>query len=220
MTGAQNQALTPARDWLNMELETLTRQGNEHDAVAEPKPTSRNRLGQNVAILGTAHALPAKIIANDVFTASGAVTDDWIMARTGIRERRQAGPNEHASVLGTQAALSAMAQAGIGAADLDAIICTTVTPEMLLPSTACQIQAHLGAKKAAAFDLVAACSGFLYGAWVARGLLAASDKPQNILWRTSITSLASSRAPVSKLRCYSATVRRRQFSAMYPTGRS
>ncbi len=164
-----------------MELDTLIRSGDNHETLVDQQPKPQNRLVQNVAILGTAHALPKKIIGNDVFTASGDVSDEWIMARTGIRERRQAGPDEHASILGTQAARSAMDQAGIGAADLDAIICTTVTPEMLLPSTACQIQAHLGAKKAAAFDLVAACSGFLYGAWVARGLLAASSKPQNIL---------------------------------------
>jgi 3-oxoacyl-[acyl-carrier-protein] synthase III len=160
-----------------MELETLVRPGEGSDTLIGGAPKSTNRLRQNVAILGTAHVLPEKIIPNEVFTASGAVTHDWIMARTGISERRQAGPNDHASVLSTQA----MAQAKIGAEDLNAIICTTVTPEMLLPSTACQIQAHLGATKAAAFDLVAACSGFLYGAWVARGLLAASDKQQNIL---------------------------------------
>ncbi len=164
-----------------MELDTTIRSGEDHEIVSEEKRTARNSLRQNVAILGTAHALPKKVIGNDAFIASGAVTDEWIMARTGIRERRQAGPDEHASILGTQASRSAMDQAGITAADLDVIICTTVTPEMLLPSTACQIQAHLGAKKAAAFDLVAACSGFLYGAWVARGLLAASSKPQNIL---------------------------------------
>ena len=164
-----------------MELETTIRSGEVLDTVAEHQPVPSRRQGLNVAILGTAHALPQKIIGNDTFTASGAVTDEWIMARTGIRERRQAGPDEHASILGTQAAHGAMQQAGIGAADLDVIICTTVTPEMLLPSTACQIQAHLGAKKAAAFDLVAACSGFLYGAWVARGLLAASTKSQHIL---------------------------------------
>ncbi len=164
-----------------MELETTIRSGEVPDTVAEHQLVPSRPQGLNVAILGTAHALPQKIIGNDTFTASGAVTDEWIMARTGIRERRQAGPDEHASILGTQAAHGAMQQAGIGVADLDVIICTTVTPEMLLPSTACQIQAHLGAKKAAAFDLVAACSGFLYGAWVARGLLAASTKPQHIL---------------------------------------
>lgn len=164
-----------------MELETLVRPGKDSDTLIHHTPKSTSRLSQNVAILGTAHVLPDKIVPNDVFTACGAVTHDWIMARTGISERRQAGPNDHASVLSTQAARNAMAEAKIEAEDLDAIICTTVTPEMLLPSTACQIQAHLGATKAAAFDLVAACSGFLYGAWVARGLLAASDKPQNIL---------------------------------------
>ena len=130
MTGAQNQALIPVRNWPNMDLEIPTRQADELEAVAEPKLTSHRRIGQNVAILGTAHALPKKVIGNDVFTANGAVSDEWIMARTGIRERRQAGPDEHASILGTQAALAAMEQAGVGALDLDAIICTTVTPEM------------------------------------------------------------------------------------------
>jgi 3-oxoacyl-[acyl-carrier-protein] synthase III len=164
-----------------MQLETLLRSEEEGESLIGHQPKSSDFVRQNVAILGTAHVLPKKIISNEAFTASGVVTDDWIIARTGISERREAGPDEHASVLGTQAARTAMAQAKIGALDLSVIICTTVTPEMLLPSTACQIQAQLGASNAAAFDLVAACSGFLYGAWVARGLLAASDKPQNIL---------------------------------------
>ena len=164
-----------------MEHETLVRPHNVHQTVNEGRIAPRIPVATNVAILGTAHVLPEKIIGNDTFTASGAVSNEWIMARTGIAERRQAGEHEHASVLGTRAAQSALDRAGVLADDVDVIICTTVTPEMLLPSTACQIQAHLGAKKAAAFDLVAACSGFLYGAWVARGLLAASSKPQNIL---------------------------------------
>ncbi len=164
-----------------MDTETIVRSDEEINMQDSEKPKLGKRLGQDVAILGTAHALPKEIISNDTFTASGAVTDEWILARTGIRERRRAGPDENASVLGTQVARDAMQRAGIDAGDLDAIICTTVTPEMLLPATACQIQAQLGAKKAAAFDLVAACSGFLYGAWVARGLLAANSKQQNIL---------------------------------------
>ena len=164
-----------------MANDILDRPLEKQHTAADARVARQASLGTNVAILGTSHVLPEKIISNDAFTASGAVTNEWIMTRTGIAERRQAGEHEHASVLGTQSAQLAMGQAGLTAGDLDAIICTTVTPEMLLPSTACQIQAHLGATKAAAFDVVAACSGFLYGAWIARGLLAASNKRQNIM---------------------------------------
>lgn len=132
-------------------------------------------------LIGTGHALPAQVVNNDHFIATGRVTREWILERTGIVERRRADASEPASMLGADASRKAMAAAGVTAADIDIIICTTVTPEQLLPSTACQIQAHLGATKAAAFDVSAACSGFLYGLFTAQQFIHASPTPKTIL---------------------------------------
>jgi 3-oxoacyl-[acyl-carrier-protein] synthase-3 len=90
-------------------------------------------------------------------------TDEWIVTRSGIRERRIAADYECTSDLGTEAARRAMAQAGVREEEIDLIICATITPDMPFPATACLIQKKLGAKRAAAFDVEAACSGFLYG---------------------------------------------------------
>jgi 3-oxoacyl-[acyl-carrier-protein] synthase-3 len=90
-------------------------------------------------------------------------TDEWITTRTGIKERRIAAPEQCTSDMGVEAARRAMDQAGVGAKDINLIICATVTPDMIFPSTACLIQQKIGAKHAAAFDMEAACSGFLYG---------------------------------------------------------
>ena len=95
-------------------------------------------------------------------------TDEWITSRTGIKERRIAADNEYTSDLGTQAALRAMQDAGVTAEQVDLIILATITPDMLFPSTACLIQAKIGAHRAAAFDLEAACSGFIYGLEIAQ----------------------------------------------------
>jgi 3-oxoacyl-[acyl-carrier-protein] synthase-3 len=90
-------------------------------------------------------------------------TDEWIVTRTGIKERRIAAPDQCTSDMATIAARRALDQAGIKGEDVDLIICATVTPDMIFPSTACLIQQKIGAKRAAAFDMEAACSGFLYG---------------------------------------------------------
>jgi 3-oxoacyl-[acyl-carrier-protein] synthase III len=89
--------------------------------------------------------------------------DEWIVSRTGIRERRIAAPEEASSDLSVKAAEKALKKAGIRAEELDMIIVTTVTPDMNFPATACLVQDRLGAKKAATFDLSAACTGFIYG---------------------------------------------------------
>jgi 3-oxoacyl-[acyl-carrier-protein] synthase-3 len=90
-------------------------------------------------------------------------TDEWIVSRTGIRERRIAADYQCTSDLGVEAARRAMEQANIREDEIDLIICATITPDMPFPATACLIQQKLGAKRAAAFDMEAACSGFLYG---------------------------------------------------------
>ncbi len=90
-------------------------------------------------------------------------SDDWITSRTGIKQRRKAGPANTLRSLPCAPARQAIERAGLQAEDIDLILCATVSPDQILPSTGCIIQAELGANKAAAMDVVAACSGFLYG---------------------------------------------------------
>ena len=125
----------------------------------------------SVGITGTGHALPDQIITNAFFQKCAGLSDKWILARTGIRERRRAGANETASALGAQAAGKALTSADLKAEEIELIICTTISPDMPMPSTACFIQALIGAKNAVCFDLSAACSGFLYGLEVAEKMV-------------------------------------------------
>jgi 3-oxoacyl-[acyl-carrier-protein] synthase-3 len=118
-------------------------------------------------ILGTGSYLPARLMTNADLEKRVDTTDQWIVERTGIGERRIAEESEAASDLGWAAARSALEMAAIKPEAVDLIIVATATPDRLFPSTACLIQDRLGARRAAAFDLSAACSGFLYGLSVA-----------------------------------------------------
>src|SRR6266436_5161176 len=118
-------------------------------------------------ILGTGHSYPEGILTNADLEKMVETSDDWITTRTGIKQRRKAAPGEYTSLFAVKAARQAIERAGLKPADIDLILCATVTPDQILPSTGCIIQAELGANKAAAMDLVAACSGFLYGLTVA-----------------------------------------------------
>jgi len=118
-------------------------------------------------ILGTGAALPEKVITNYDLEKMVDTSDQWIIERTGIKERRQAAAEETTSTLSVQASRKALAMAGISPQDLDLIICSTISPDMPLPSTAAFIQRALGAPACCAFDLAAACSGFLFGMTVA-----------------------------------------------------
>ncbi|HUC84184.1 MAG TPA: beta-ketoacyl-ACP synthase III [Candidatus Acidoferrales bacterium] len=118
-------------------------------------------------VIGTGSALPEKIITNADLEKLVDTSDQWITDRTGIHERRQAAPHETTSTLSVQASRRALEKAGIAATDLDLIICSTISPDMPLPSTASLIQRDLGAHGCCAFDLAAACSGFLFGMTVA-----------------------------------------------------
>jgi 3-oxoacyl-[acyl-carrier-protein] synthase-3 len=131
-------------------------------------------------ITGTGHSLPQGVITNEDLEKIVETSDEWITTRTGIKVRHQATAEEFTSTFSVNAARSALKSAGIEAADLDLIICATVCPDMALPSTAVLIQSQLGAKKAAAFDLVAACSGFLYGLTVANQFIS-TGAYQNVL---------------------------------------
>jgi 3-oxoacyl-[acyl-carrier-protein] synthase-3 len=118
-------------------------------------------------ILGTGHSYPEGILTNAELETMVDTSDDWITTRTGIKQRRKAAPGEYTSQFAVVAARQAIERAGLQPDDIDLILCATVTPDQILPSTGCIIQAELGANKAAAMDLVAACSGFLYGLTVA-----------------------------------------------------
>lgn len=121
----------------------------------------------NAGILGTGFYVPEKIMTNADLEKIVETSDEWIVERTGIKERRIAEDNQPMSDLALRAAKDALADAGVAAEDLDLIIVATLTSDRIIPSTACMIQNLLGAKHAAAFDLSAACSGFAYAASVA-----------------------------------------------------
>jgi 3-oxoacyl-[acyl-carrier-protein] synthase-3 len=125
----------------------------------------------NAGILGTGHAYPEGILTNADLEKIVETSDEWITTRTGIKQRRKAAPGEYTSLFAVRAAREAIERARIDPAEIDTLICATVTPDQILPSTACLIQAELGANNAAAFDVVAACSGFLYGLTLANGLI-------------------------------------------------
>ena len=113
-------------------------------------------------IAGTGSHLPEKRLTNEDLSKMVDTNDQWITQRTGIKERRVAGPHESTATLATAAARKALDDAGLEARELDLIICATITPEMGFPSTACFVAAGLGLTSTPAFDLAAACSGFIY----------------------------------------------------------
>src|ERR1700757_2872584 len=111
----------------------------------------------NAGILGTGHSYPEGVLTNADLEKIVETSDEWIFTRTGIKQRRKAGPDEYTSQFAVRASHEAIERAGIEPNDIDLILCATVTPDQILPSTACLIQAELGAHKAAAMDIVAAC---------------------------------------------------------------
>lgn len=117
----------------------------------------------NAGILGTGHSYPEGILTNTDLEKIVDTSDEWITTRTGIKQRRKAAPNEYTSQFAVRASREAIERSQVQPADIDLILCATVTPDQILPSTGCLIQAELGANNAAAMDIVAACSGFLYG---------------------------------------------------------
>jgi 3-oxoacyl-[acyl-carrier-protein] synthase-3 len=130
--------------------------------MKEPKPL--------VEIVSTGRWLPDRVLTNADREKMVDTSDEWIRERTGIRERRIADVG--AAEMGARASRIAMERAGVHAGEVDAIVVSTATPDRLLPSTACDLQAILGATNAAAYDISAACSGFIYALQVAEGQLA------------------------------------------------
>jgi 3-oxoacyl-[acyl-carrier-protein] synthase-3 len=116
---------------------------------------------RHTAIIGTGSYLPENVMTNDNLSELVETSDDWIFSRTGISERR-ISTGENTSDLAYKAAIKALDRAGMDPKNLDLIICATITPDSFMPATACIIQDKLGAEKAAAFDLTAACTGLIY----------------------------------------------------------
>ncbi len=138
----------------------------------KPRSEHLHKPQRTVSIIGTGSYVPERIMSNGELEKMVDTSDEWITTRTGIKERRIAAEGECTSDMATAAARKAMEQAGVTAEELDLIIVATVTPDMAFPSTACFVQKNLGAKKAACFDLSAACAGFLYALEMARNLIA------------------------------------------------
>jgi 3-oxoacyl-[acyl-carrier-protein] synthase-3 len=131
-----------------------------------------------LASVGT--AVPERVLTNHDLSQVLDTSDQWIVERTGIRERRIAPAEQSVAMLSRDASLVALERAGVGVEELDAIVLATASPDRLLPSTACDLQALLGATNAAAFDVAAACPGYVYAMTVAEGLIA-SEQSRTVL---------------------------------------
>lgn len=143
------------------------------------------------AILGLGIHVPPRTLTNADLEKIVETSDEWIVTRTGIRTRRIVEGDQAASDLGVPAAEAALRDAGITAADLDLIICGTTTPDMVFPATACLIQERIGATRAGAFDLLAACSSFVYGVVTAAEMIEAGlVKHVLVLGAETLTRLA------------------------------
>ncbi|NNJ09408.1 ketoacyl-ACP synthase III [Chloroflexales bacterium ZM16-3] len=132
------------------------------------------------AIIGWGMSVPQQVVTNDDLAQRMDTSDEWIRSRTGIAERRVAGPGEFTSTLATAAGREAIERAGLSPDDIDMVIVATCTPDRPFPATACAVQANLGIKRVPAFDIAAACSGFVYGLSVATSMIQ-SGASRNLL---------------------------------------
>jgi 3-oxoacyl-[acyl-carrier-protein] synthase III len=129
--------------------------------------------GAPISITGLGAYVPERVLSNDDLATMVDTSDEWIMARTGIRERRIAAPEQALTDLALPAANTALAQAGVEGKDIDLLLCATVTPDMMFPTSSALLADTLGAKDAAAYDLLAGCTGFMYALAQAYGMIAA-----------------------------------------------
>lgn len=130
---------------------------------------TRVHKGQRtVSIIGTGSYVPERVLTNAELEKMVDTSDEWITSRTGIKERRIAAENEATSDIAAKAALAAIENAGIAPEEIDLILVATISPDMLFPATSCFVQHKIGAKRAACFDLSAACAGFLYAVEIAQ----------------------------------------------------
>jgi 3-oxoacyl-[acyl-carrier-protein] synthase-3 len=138
-------------------------------------------MAKYAAITGWGMAVPERVMTNADLERMVNTSDEWIQTRTGIRERRVVGPGESTSTLSTAAGRRALERSGLAPTDIDLIILATCTPDRPFPATACTVQANLEIPRAAAFDVAAACSGFVYGLSVATSMIQ-SGAARNVLF--------------------------------------
>jgi 3-oxoacyl-[acyl-carrier-protein] synthase-3 len=143
--------------------------------------TTGSMMAKYAAITGWGMAVPKRILTNSDLEQMIDTSDEWIRTRTGIRERHVIGPGESTSTLATEAGRRAIAQAGLTPTAIDLIILATCTPDRPFPATSCTVQANLGIPHVGAFDIAAACSGFVYGLGVATGMVRAG-MARNVLF--------------------------------------
>jgi 3-oxoacyl-[acyl-carrier-protein] synthase-3 len=129
--------------------------------------------GPPISITGLGAYAPERVLTNDELSTIVDTSDEWIMERTGIRERRIADPEQAFTDLALPAARAALEQAGVEAADVDLLLCATVTPDMMFPTSSALLADTLGASEAGAYDLLAGCTGFMYALAQAYGMIAA-----------------------------------------------
>lgn len=141
---------------------------------SQPRSPRLHKPKRTVSIIGTGSYVPERVLTNADLEKMVDTSDEWIITRTGIRERRMAAEGEQTSDMAAKAALKAIEQAGIDADEIDLIIVATATPDMFFPSTACFVQTRIRAKRAACFDISAACSGFLYALETAQQFITSS----------------------------------------------
>jgi 3-oxoacyl-[acyl-carrier-protein] synthase-3 len=139
-----------------------------------PKTPRLAKPKRSVSVIGTGAYVPDRVLTNADLAKMVDTTDEWIVTRTGIRERRIAAEGETTSDMAAMAARRAIEFAGISPLEIDLIILATVTPDMFFPSTSCFVQKKIGASRAACFDVSAACSGFLYGIEIAQQFIMSS----------------------------------------------
>lgn len=143
---------------------------------------------RNSKILGTGSSLPEKIVTNFDFEKTIETTNQWIIERTGIEQRHIANESETATKLGASAALKALEAAGLTVSDIDMLIVATATPDKVFPSTACLIQEELGIPALAAFDITAACGGFIYGLSIADQFIKTGHKQRVLIIGVEVLS--------------------------------
>lgn len=140
-------------------------------------------------IIGTGHYLPEKVLTNFDLEKIMDTTDEWIRQRTGINQRHVVGPDQAASDLGLEAGRRALETAGVAPEEVDYLICATLTPDYFMPSSACLIQHKLGLTRAAAVDINAACSGFVYGLQMADAFIRAGVHKTILVIASEVLSL-------------------------------
>src|SRR5215203_5507740 len=190
---ARTRSGSPARSILLMIWPITSYCGRSGRCWSRPRPSSAREGCPKVSrprsvVRGCGAYLPQRVVTNEELARMVDTSDEWIIQRTGIRERHIAGDDETTSVLGIKAAEAALADAGLKPDDIDLIVCATSTPDFTFPSVASQIQTGLGITRGAAFDLQAVCTGFVYAVATADKFLSSGSHKRALVIGTETFS--------------------------------